>query len=109
MASLEHMLLECKLVRNLRTNIINHNKVFFLRWSQSHWVFGCSRQTTNNLVWVINFVIYKALLQASSGMNPDLNLLIKSTFARYAKIYLDIDLIDLSFLDGVDTSTPVHR
>ncbi len=82
-ASLEHVLFECKLVRILRTNIVNNNRDLFTNWTWSHWVFGCTRKTTNILVWVINFAIYKAFLQASSGMKPELNLLIKSTLARY--------------------------
>ncbi len=107
--NLEHILFECEFVLKLRANIVDDNPDYFGNWTLSNWVFGSGKNRTNILVWVLNFLINKAFLQASSGIKQNINLTVKSTLAHYTKIFPEIDMFDLSFLDGVDSNSCIHR
>ena len=85
--TLEHIMLDCRFVRVARNSFVSDNSKILLKWKQKYWVLGTHSDSVNQMIWVVNFAIYKGMLHASSGIVKDLYLLIKSECAWYASFF----------------------
>ena len=85
--TLEHILLDCKFVQVARHSFVSDNTKILPKWKQKYWVLGTHSDTVNQMIWVVNFAIYKAMLHASSGIVEDLYQLIKSECAWYVSLF----------------------
>ena len=58
--------------------MLKWNCHLFGEWTGSNWILGASRTKINPVIWVLNFVIYKAMLRSFEGYNDDIIKLFES-------------------------------
>ncbi len=85
--TLEYVILEYRFVWVARNSFVSDNSKILLKWKQKYWVLGTHSDSVNQMIWVVNFAIYKGMLWASSGIVEDLYLLIKSECAWYVSLF----------------------
>ncbi len=85
--TLEHIMLDCRSVQVARNSFVSDNANILPKWKQKYWVLGTHSDSVNQMIWVVNFVVYKAMLWASTGIVEDLYLLIKSECAQYVSLF----------------------
>ncbi len=85
--TLEHILLECPEVVKTRTCFVTDNSKILLKWKTKYWIFGTASAEINQIIWVVNFVIYKAVLRVLEGYNDDLRILVSSECVHYQELF----------------------
>ncbi len=85
--TLEHVLLECPEVMKTRTCFVNDNSKILPKWKTKYWIFGMVSSEINQIIWVVNFVIYKAVLRALEGHKDVLWILVSSECAHYQELF----------------------
>ncbi len=85
--TLEHTLVTCSHVHKVRKMIWKYNKYLFSSWTRSSWIFGSSHCEPTTVAWVVNFMIYKAMLRAVDKYRDDLWLLVQSECAQYSTFF----------------------
>ncbi len=62
LGTLEHILITCKIVFSTQNSLVLTNRNLMLPWKDHYWIFRTKRHSLNPIMWVTNFVIYKAFL-----------------------------------------------
>ncbi len=91
-ASLGHILLQCMSSGTLHDWIEKT-----LKWKQKpleFWLFGSEKCSSNPIVWICNFMKYKAHLIACDGCIHDLSVLFAIEATRFAPLYSILQNID---------------
>ncbi len=77
---LEHVMFACSEVRKNRKIIVEDNRDLLGPWSDCVWCFGSLTKQNHELVWVINFAMYKAVLHFLEGYRETLMSVIQSEY-----------------------------
>ncbi len=88
--SLEYVLLECPEVVKTRTCFVINNKKTLPKWKTKYWIFSTASAEINQIIWVVSFEIYKAILRALEGYNDNLRILVSSECVHYQGLFLSL-------------------
>lgn len=69
-ASIMHILFECQETQDLHNSVIRINIFRTSTLRRSDWIFELATQALNPVIWITNFVKYKAQLMALDGQMP---------------------------------------
>ncbi len=69
-ASISHILIDCPETVALH-NFIESKSVILLQDMKAYWIFGLKSNSLNPIIWITNFVIYKAHLIATDSKGAD--------------------------------------
>ncbi len=86
--SLEHYLFSCVKARETRALILHKNCNLLSPWSTCVWCFGAMKSELNPIVLVVNFGIYKAMIQKVEGYHiKSLYDFVCSECSRYEHLF----------------------
>ena len=60
--TLEHMLFECFEVWKARHDFVRDNRKLLGSWREKYWILSTKQANINQIIWVVNFAVYKAFL-----------------------------------------------
>ena len=86
LGSLEHILLWCPKIKNLHTYLLTNSDLSD-KMPEHSWIFGSSKSYLNPIIWITNFVVYKAYLCAYDGTKVDILQLMYEDTSRFAPLF----------------------
>ncbi len=107
---LEHILLDCQEMREIH-KFLSQNSSLQHNLAHKTWIFGTTNPVLNPIIWVTNFVIYKAHLMACDGSRIDLMCLLHDDMSWFALLFPILQDIDWSsvFQDGHHNNSSTHH
>ena len=87
MGTLKHILLEYSEVWKARQDFVRDNRKLLGSWREKYWILGTKQASVNQIIWVVNFAIYKAFLQSTEGFRDNILILIQSKYAWFANLF----------------------
>lgn len=85
--TLKHILLEYSEVWKARQDFVRDNRKLLGSWREKYWILGTKQASVNQIIWVVNFAIYKAFLQSTEGFRDNILILIQSKYAWFANLF----------------------
>ncbi len=92
-ANIDHIC-ECLFTISIRNVLVKWNKLLW-KLKLKDWIFGSRSETVNQIIWVVNFAIYKAHLQAIEGYHETLVDVVSSKTTIYGKVFPILDSIEI--------------
>ena len=83
--SLEHILLDCLETREIH-KFLCQNSALQCDLAHKAWIFG-TNLVLNPIIWVTNFVIYKAHLMACDGSKIPMKCLLHDDMSQFALLF----------------------
>ncbi len=84
--SLEHILLDCPETRGIH-KFLCWNSAIQCNLACKAWIFGTTNPVLNPIIWVTNFVIYKAHLMACDGSRMKMKCLLHDDMSWFALLF----------------------
>ncbi len=85
---------ECLFTISIQNVLVKQNKLLW-KLKLKDWIFGSRSATVNQIIWVVNFAIYKAHLHATEGYCETLADDVSSETAIYSKIFPILDSLEI--------------
>ncbi len=86
--NLEHFLFSCREVKSVCDFILSKNSKLISPWSDCIWCFGALKTNLNLIVWVVNFAVYKAMINACEDNNlGQLKEVVNSECSKYEHLF----------------------